>query len=112
MDYTVDRKRLSDIYATADVFVNLTRADTLPTVNIESICCGTPVITFNGCGCSETVDESCGYIVKEGDVDGLIASIQSFKENPISFNVQEKQRKFDKNECYKKYLDIYSRLSM
>ena len=112
VDYTADRKRLADIYASADVFINLTRADTLATVNIESICCGTPVITFDCCGCPETVDESCGYIVKEGDVDGLIASIQSFKENPISFNAREKQRKFDKNECYKKYLDIYSGLSM
>ncbi len=109
--YVTDRSRLSDVYASADVFVNLTRADTLPTVNMESICCGTPVITFNSCGSPELVDEECGFIVKEGDCEGLIAAIEKVKSNPLGFDVQKQHQKFDKNECYKKYLDIYKRLS-
>lgn len=109
--YVTDRHRLSDIYASADIFVNLTRADTLPTVNMESICCGTPVITFDSCGSPELVDEECGFIVKEGDYEGLIAAIEKVKSNPLGFDVQKQHQKFDKNECYKKYLDIYKRIS-
>ena len=106
--YVTDRKRLSDIYASADVFVNLTRADTLPTVNMESICCGTPVITFDCCGSPELVDKDSGYIITEGDAEELITKIAELKQAPLTFDVKEKQKKFDKNECYKKYLEIYN----
>lgn len=109
--YIYDRKILSDIYASADVFVNLTRADTLPTVNMESICCGTPVITFDACGSPELVDSECGFIVKEGDINRLIECIENIRQNPLNFNVKIQQQKFDKNECYKKYLDIYKKIS-
>ena len=111
LDYVTDRHRLSDIYASSDVFVNLTRADTLPTVNMESICCGTPVVTFDSCGSPELVDEECGFVVGEGDYDGLFAAVEKIKSEPIRFDIQRQHKKFDKNECYKRYLDIYKRVS-
>ena len=107
LGYITDRNRLADIYAAADVFVNLTRADTLPTVNMESICCGTPVITFDCCGSPELVSTECGYVIEEGDCEGLLSRIEDIKRAPLSFDVVKQQRKFDKNECYKKYLSIY-----
>ena len=111
MGYVSDRNRLADIYASSDVFVNLTRADTLPTVNMESICCGTPVITFDCCGSPELIDEGCGFVVAEGDYDGLFEAIENIKNEPLDFDVQKQHQKFDKNQCYKKYLDIYKRVS-
>jgi glycosyltransferase involved in cell wall biosynthesis len=78
---------------------------------MESICCGTPVITFDCCGSPELVDEDCGFVVREGDLDGLLTNIKQVKSNPICFDVQKQHEKFDKNECYKKYLDIYKRVS-
>ncbi|MBO7215288.1 MAG: glycosyltransferase, partial [Clostridia bacterium] len=66
-----DKNYLADIYSASDVFVNLTHADTLPTVNMESICSGTPVITFDACGSPELVDSQSGFVVKEGDFDGI-----------------------------------------
>ena len=111
LGYIADRNYLSDIYAAADVFVNLTRADTLPTVNMESICCGTPVITFDCCGSPELVDEGCGYIIREGNCEELLSRIESMKQAPLTFDVAKQQREFDKNECYKKYLDIYKCVS-
>lgn len=111
LGYIANRNRLADIYAAADVFVNLTRADTLPTVNMESICCGTPVITFDCCGSPELVDENCGYVVKEGDFEELLVKIENIKNTPLQFDVTVQQRKFDKNECYKKYLEIYKTIS-
>lgn len=111
LGYITDRKRLSDIYAASDVFVNLTRADTLPTVNMESICCGTPVITFDACGSPELVDADSGFVVKEGNTEELLRCIEKIKAEPLPFDVRLKQAKFDKNECYKKYLDIYKEIS-
>jgi glycosyltransferase involved in cell wall biosynthesis len=52
---TGSAKELAEIYSAADVFVNLTYEDTFPTVNLEAEACGTPVITFDTGGCSETI---------------------------------------------------------
>ncbi|MBQ8146294.1 MAG: glycosyltransferase [Clostridia bacterium] len=110
--FVKDRQLLSDIYASADVFVNLTHADTLPTVNMESICCGTPVITFNCTGSPELIDKDSGYVVNEDDAEGIIEKIESIKNEPLKFDVAEKQHKFDKNLSYRRYLDIYSTVKL
>ena len=105
--YVRDRKYLSDLYAMADVFVNLTHADTLPTVNMESICSGTPVVTFDCTGSPELIDPDSGIAVKENDADGIIEAIRAVQSGSFSFDVCAKQRKFDKNTNYNKYLTIY-----
>lgn len=108
--YINDRQEMADIYAASDVFVNLTHADTLPTVNMESICCGTPVITYNCCGSPELIDNDSGFVVEENDVETLLLRINQIKKTPLTFDVKEKQKKFDKNICYDKYLNIYNML--
>lgn len=44
---THSQKELAEIYSAADVFINPTREENFPTVNIEALACGTPVITFD-----------------------------------------------------------------
>jgi glycosyltransferase involved in cell wall biosynthesis len=55
------REELAKHYSLSNVFVNATHADTLPTVNMESICCGTPVITYNNSGSPELILDGCGF---------------------------------------------------
>lgn len=45
--FVKSRTELAEYYSISDVFVNVTKVDSLPTVNIESIACGTPVITYD-----------------------------------------------------------------
>lgn len=59
---------LVKIYSAADVFINPTYEDTFPTVNLEAIACGIPVITYNSGGSGEGLDLQCGIIVEKGDV--------------------------------------------
>lgn len=108
--FVSDRNELSDIYASADVFVNLTRADTLPTVNMESVCCGTPIVTFDSCGSPELVDDDSGFVVAQDDVDGLIVAINKVKNGECRFDALTKHSKFDKNTCYGRYYDIFKTL--
>lgn len=58
---TDSREELAGIYSTADVFFNPTVEDNYPTVNLEAEACGTPVVTYDTGGCSETVrrGDSC-----------------------------------------------------
>ena len=69
--YTYDKHELASLYTMADVFVNCTREDTLPTINLEAQACGCRVITFGVCGASETVDGLYSHYVKISSPDLL-----------------------------------------
>lgn len=57
-------EELAGIYSTADVFFNPTTEDNYPTVNLEAEACGTPVVTYNTGGCSETISQSDSLVAK------------------------------------------------
>ena len=54
---TNSAQELAQIYTAADFFVNPTYEDTYPTVNLEARACGTRVISYDTCGCKETLGE-------------------------------------------------------
>ena len=105
-----DRNELASYYNLADVFVNVTHVDTLPTVNMESICSATPVITYDSCGSPELILEGCGSVVKKGDVKGLINEILNVKQKISDKDLSKSRTVFDKNNCYKEYLSLYKAL--
>lgn len=78
-------KELAEIYTVADVFVNLTYEDTFPTVNIEALSCGTPVITYRTGGSPECLDAECGSVVECGDIRTIKKKIELVcSEKPYS----------------------------
>ena len=99
---------LAQIYSAADVFVNPTRQDTFPTVNMEAVACGTPVITFDTGGCSETVAEGCGIIIQEKTVDAIIGALDGLcpKTESISLSCADIARCFDENDCFEEYVRL------
>ena len=95
---TENREELADLYAKANVFVNTTYQDTFPTVNLEALCSGTPVITYATGGSVETVNETNGRVVSKGDVDALTKEIlalekKDFNREEISHSAKEKYSK-------------------
>jgi len=102
-----NRNQLADIYNSADVFINLTHADTLPTVNMESICCGTPVITYDVAGSPELVEPKTGFVVKEDNQDQIINIISAGKLPDRQICASVGKCLFDKDSCYNRYIDLY-----
>lgn len=106
---TQNQQELVEIYSAADVFVNATREDNYPTVNMEALACGTPVITFKTGGSPEMLDENCGLVVDCDDVDALEKEvIRICAEKPYTKDVcVNKAKEFDKNERFKEYVKLY-----
>lgn len=102
---------LVDIYSEADVFLNPTLEDNFPTVNLESLACGTPVITFNSGGSPECVDEHTGVLVEKGSVDGLLHAVKIIKDMGKPFYSENTMRRakdlYNKKERYKEYIRAY-----
>lgn len=108
--FTSDRNELAEYYSAADVFVNLTHADTLPTVIMESICCGTPVITYDVGGCQELIIDESGIVVKEDDLDGLLHAIQVIRETPLHNCSAIGITYFDRRSCFHEYVNLYNQI--
>lgn len=66
---TQNQKELAEIYSAADVFAMPTREENYPTVNMEAIACGTPVVTFDTGGSPEMLNEKVGRVVPVDDVN-------------------------------------------
>jgi glycosyltransferase involved in cell wall biosynthesis len=52
---TESQRELAEIYTAADVFFCSSREENYPTVHLEAQACGTPVITYDAGGSSETL---------------------------------------------------------
>lgn len=108
---TKNQNELAKIYSAADLFVNPTREDTYPTVNMESLACGTPVLTFNTGGSPEIIDETCGMVVEKDDINSMYNEIINICENNVFAKEMclRKSRMFDKNEKYRNYIELYKK---
>lgn len=107
---THNTQELADIYSTADVFVNPTLEDNLPTTNLESLACNTPVITFNSGGSAECVDKNCGIVVAKEDFDHLRFAIQKIKQKPEKYSTfcrDRAEKYFNKEQKFQEYIKLY-----
>ncbi len=110
---TQNQTELAEIYSAADVFVNATREDTFPTVNLESLACGTPVITFRTGGSPECIDTSCGDVVEVDDIDTLEKKIiivceeKNYSQNACTARAE----KFNKLDRFLEYVNLYKSIA-
>ena len=106
---TQNVKELVRLYSESDVLVNPTYADTFPTVNLEALACGTPVITYKTGGSPEAIDQRTGAVVEQGSVEALAEAIRKMKIHPLSSDDCRKraERHFDKDKCFQKYIELY-----
>lgn len=88
VERTNSTKELTQIYSAADVFLNLTYRDNYPTVNLEALACGTPVITYRTGGSPECLDGRNGIAFEKGDIDGVIKYLtEEYTKNNFAVSV-------------------------
>lgn len=105
---------LVELYQDSDVFVNPTYEDNFPTTNLESLACGTPVITYKTGGSPEAIDDSTGIIVEQGNIIKLVDAINEIKSKGKMYYsdacVERAHRLYRKEDRYKEYIDLYESL--
>ena len=106
---TADPHELAELYTAADLFVNPTRQDNFPTVNLEALACGTPVLTFRTGGSPEAIDADCGMVVEKDDIDALERAIRSIAEKrPFApENCIRRAQEFAADHQFEKYVKLY-----
>lgn len=96
------------------MFVNPTYEDNFPTTNLESLECGTPVITYETGGSPEAIDDSTGLVVEQGNIKELVNAIETVRHNgKRSYSnvcVERTHRLYRKEDRYQKYIALYEKL--
>lgn len=112
---TENIRQLAELYSAADVFINPTWQDNYPTVNLEAIACGTPVVTYRTGGSIEAITDTTGLVVEQGDVAGLVDAaryiIRRGKEAYRNACRQYAVANFRKEDRYADYLELYRQLT-
>jgi glycosyltransferase involved in cell wall biosynthesis len=107
--------KLAALYAGATAFVNPTWQDNYPTVNLEAIACGTPVVTYRTGGSVEAVTEGTGFVVEQGDVAGLLARVRELAaqdRQAVAARCRARAlEQFSKQERYQDYIRLYEDLA-
>ena len=107
--HTENQEQLAEIYAEADVFVNPTREDNFPTVNLEALACGTPIVTFNTGGSPESVKENTGIVVEMDNYADLYNAVikASNSENIYKDNCRICAMMYSKEKMFEEYIKLY-----
>jgi putative colanic acid biosynthesis glycosyltransferase len=107
---TSNINELAEIYACANVFVNLTYEDTFGMVNVEAQACGTPVITYRTGGTPETITGKTGIVVEQGNLEEVEKAITSLLSSEFDYQsecVRNAQINYDKSDRFEDYIQLY-----
>ena len=109
---TEDLHELKNLYATADIFINLSVEESFGLTTAEALSCGTPAIVYDSTACIEILDANTGIVVKKGDINGIQISICEIRKHDKSNYSQACRdrvlKKFNKNDYLEKYFNLYN----
>lgn len=109
-----DDQIMAAAYATADLFILPTLAENLPNGILESMACGTPVVSFNVGGVPEAVRHmETGYLAAYRDAADLAKGIQLLLDDPdLRSRMSRRCREIVEQEYSmdlqaKRFIDLY-----
>lgn len=109
---TENQTQLAEYYSLGDLSLITSEMECLPTICLEALCCGTPVLGFEGGGTSETAPEPFGCFVEHGDMQRLEEAVRTFLKGKQNFASSEQCAQFgrehyDKKMMAENYLKLY-----
>lgn len=109
IEHTENKKELIDLYSKSHLLINPTYQDNFPTVNIEALSCGTPVITYRTGGSPEIVDEKTGVVIDKGNYKSMAAVINELRRNYYfnSLDCVNRAKLFSKEKMMEEYKKLY-----
>lgn len=108
---TENIEELASLYSAADVVLNLSYEETFGLTTVEGFACGTPGIVFNCTASPELITPETGFVVKQGDIDGVISAIDAIRSRgKAAYSEACRSRalsRFRKEDRWAEYLSLY-----
>lgn len=103
INQTNSLSELVDIYSACDVMFNSSQFDNYPTVNIEALSCGCPVIAYDSGGSSEIIDKR--FSAPVGDIEAVYKLIKKIFYENIDYEFP-KEEDISKENMLSKYISL------
>lgn len=101
---------LAELYSMATILFNPTYEDNYPTVNLEAIACGTPVVTYESGGSGEAVSEyNFGAVIPKKQFNRIIRIARYYYENEPDLNDQIINT-ISSERMVKDYYELFNRI--
>ena len=106
-------ERVAEVYQASDLYLHVTKADTYPSVIMEAMSCGTPVIASNVGGISEQVTNDVDGILLPNDPVIFADTINKLMKNKYKLGNFSKMalknsQKFNQKDMISKYYDWFT----
>jgi glycosyltransferase involved in cell wall biosynthesis len=117
LGYIIGDRFKAIAYSAADLFIHPTRADVAPMVLIESMACGTPIVSFRIGGVPDSVRPGItGYLAEPENAESLRNHMVELLEDSSQRNymgqqcraIAQKEYSFDLH--VQRHIDLYRRL--
>lgn len=114
IERTENLKHLAELYSAADAYISLSVEETFGLTVAEALACGTPSIVYNATASPELINSDIGFVVEKGDLNGIVKAVEIIKQNGKNHYYSACRdwavKRFDKEDCLKEYMKLYSRL--
>lgn len=105
IERTYNQEELAEIYSESDVLFNPTREDNFPTVNLEALACGTPILSYGAGGSAEAFDDTCGLVVNDDNVCTVLDKL--YIKNFDSVSCIKRSQKYRQEDKFREYVKLY-----
>jgi putative colanic acid biosynthesis glycosyltransferase len=103
---TLTKDQMNDYYRKSDLFLSVSHMETFPTVLLEAMANGLPVVSYDVGGCKEIIG-NCGMTVEPDNQNRLLDVIRSFdKERFSPLDSIERAKKFDIGTQITQYVQL------
>lgn len=106
-----EKEKLANYLKNAHLFVHPTDAENLPCVIIESLCCGTPVLSNTVGGVPELINDSNGVLVEPNNPEKFATAFQEIIDNTSNYDNEKISesavKEFSYNSVGKQITQIY-----
>lgn len=112
LERTRTQEELVHLYSITDLFLNLSREESMGLVTVEALACGVPALVNDATALPEIIEKSgCGMII---DYDNMEQAAQVISKeeflNISEENCRKYAQEFDKSAKYQQYYELYTKL--
>jgi len=108
IERTENKEELASLYSAAYIFINPSMEESFSLVTVEAMSCGIPVIALDTSAVKELIDEECGVILHENQVQNYLGAVKRIEERGIQREkIAERAARYDKEQMVKSILQLY-----
>lgn len=108
----LNQAELAQVYSSAIATINMSQSESFGLTTVESMACGTPVISFDNTATHEIVSHDTGILVDDGDIASISKAVLKCKKNLFTKTCREKSiLHYESSIMADRYMELYKTLS-